>query len=537
MTKPPTIRSSLVTALVLLSAGPLVHSQSPNLLRDRGSTFAIRASGFALAAELARIDDMLSAGHLDIQSTQEDTMIPGRVVERLRQVYEGIPVFGGQVVRQMDGRSIVSLSGRLYDNVDVDVTPRISSAAAGLAATASAGAAAVLRREPELCVLPVRGDYALAYRTQVGTEWDVRDVVIDAVTGGVISARSVFRSVNAINLGTGVFGDQQKMSVNSSGRLFQAIDGLRPATIVTLDLGGSVSRLNSFLNTGVLFNSDIATSGSDRWMDGPTVDAHAYQGMVYDYYFKRYGRHGLDDHDIEMNAIVHPLDRSQATRQPAHIVGTFINNAFFCCDRLTVFGDGDGRLFTHLAGALEIVGHEMSHGVTQYGADLIYEDESGALNEAFSDIMAVAIQYFYRPSAANWLLAEEVTLAPPGYVRSFSNPNAVGDPDHYSLRRFLGTGIDNGGVHFNVTIIDHAFYLAVVGGRNRVSGMMVAGIGQNNLERMERIFYRGFVYLLTANAIFSDARAATLQAAADLYGGESNERAQLAAAWSAVGVN
>jgi thermolysin len=207
-----------------------------------------------------------------------------------------------------------------------------------------------------------------------------------------------------------------------------------------------------------------------------------------------------------------------------------------------LYGDGDGRIYTYLAGALDVVAHEMSHGVTEFSSNLVYQDESGALNEAFSDIMGAAVEFFYQPvgngpEKADWLIAEDVVLVPPGYLRSLSNPNAVRDPDHYSLRRFIGTDNDNGGVHYNMTIVTHAFYLAVAGGQNRVSGMTVTGVGMNNLERMERIFYRAFVFLMGPNSQFTDARAATLQAASDLYGATSNERSQAAAAWSAVGVN
>jgi thermolysin len=332
------------------------------------------------------------------------------------------------------------------------------------------------------------------------------------------------------------------MSVNSTTSTFQAIDGLRPASAFTLDFRGAVSRLNNFLASGLLFNSDIATDSDNVWTDTPTVDAHNYQGWVYDYYFKRHGRHGLDDHNLEIDGIVHPLDRSQANRQPTDIVNTFINNAFFCCDGLMLYGDGDGRNYTYFAGALDVVGHEMSHGVTQYSANLTYQDEPGALNEAFSDIMGASIEYFYQPrgvgpNKADWLIAEDITLSFPGYIRSLNNPNAIGDPDHYSLRRFIGTDTDNGGVHFNMTIATNAFYLAVEGGRNRVSGITVTGVGLSNIERMEKIFYRGWVFLMTANSRFTDARQATLQAASDLYGSGSNERAQVAAAWNAVGVN
>jgi Zn-dependent metalloprotease len=312
----------------------------------------------------------------------------------------------------------------------------------------------------------------------------------------------------------------------------------------TLAFPGTPARLNLFLQTLVLFNSDVATDSDNVWTDGPAVDAHVFQGWVYDYYYKRFNRHGMDDRDLEVDAIVHPLARSEANRQPPDVVATFINNAIYCCDGLVLFGDGDARLFTFLAGGFDVVAHEWTHGVTDFTSELIYRDESGALNEAFSDIMAASMEFYYQPvgsgrDQADWLIAEDVYVASPGYLRSLINPNAngKGHPDHYSLRRYIGTSTDDGGVHFNATIGTHAFYLAVAGGTNRVSGITVPGIGLGNIERMERIFYRAFTLLMGPGSRFSDARRATSQAAADLYGSGSNERAQVELAWTAVGVN
>ena len=535
------IPGAAIALAVLFLSSSRITGQSP-AQSEAGHTLAVHAAGPTLAAALVRMDGMLADGSLDIQSTQEDTQMPGRIHERLKQIYKGVPVFGGQLVRQMDGRSIISLSGRLYDGITLDVTPQVSAGQAADAALRASAAGANVHGAPVLYVLPIEGGYTLAYRMDVRSDWDVRDVAVDAVSGKVVYSRSLLEHVNAIGQGTGVLGDAKKMSVSSTSGTFQAIDGLRPASAFTLDFRGSVARLNSFLNTGFLFNSDIATDSDDVWTDGPTVDAHVYQGWVYDYYFKRHGRHGLDDHNLEIDGIVHPLARSEASRQSPDTVGTFINNAFFCCDGLMVYGDGDGRQFTYLAGALDVIGHEMSHGVTQFSSNLTYQDESGALNEAFSDIMGASIEFYYQPlgsgpGKADWLIGEDATLAFPGYIRSLNNPNAIGDPDHYTLLQFIGTDTDNGGVHFNMTIATHAYYLAVDGGRNRVSGITVAGVGHANIDRMEKIFYRGWVFLLGPNARFSDARAATLQAASDLYGSGSNERAQVLAAWTAVGVN
>jgi len=204
-----------------------------------------------------------------------------------------------------------------------------------------------------------------------------------------------------------------------------------------------------------------------------------------------------------------------------------------------MFGDGDGFVFDYLAGGLDVVAHELTHGLTEFTSKLEYFEEPGALNEAFSDIIGTAVEFYHQqpgtgPQRADWLIAEDVTRGQPGFLRSLQNPVRVGFPDHYSIR-YTGAD-DNGGIHINSNIINHAFYLAVAGGTNRVSRVSVQGVGLANMERMERIFYRAFALMLGPLSNFRDARNATLQAASDVYGVASNERAQLLQAWNAVGV-
>jgi thermolysin len=526
-------------AAIVFAGSSRLTGQAP--IED-GRSVALAASEDALPAALDRVDAMLSAGQLDIARLQEDATMPGRVVERLGQLHEGLPVYGGEVLRQMDGRDIVSVTGRLYDALDVDVNPSISPEQANAAALAAAGAGASINGETALGILPVEQGYRLVYRMRVLSEWAIREMYIDADSGAVLLSTNGLQTQAAIGQGSSIFGTLRKMSTNQTSSTYQAVDKLRPSEMFTLAFPGTPARLNLFLQTLLLFNADVATDADNVWTDGPAVDAHVFQGWVYDYYFKRFGRKGMDDRDLEVDAIVHPLARSEANRQPPEIVGMFINNALYCCDGLLLFGDGDGRLYTFLAGGFDVVAHEWTHGVTDFTSQLIYRDESGALNEAFSDIMAASMEFYYQPvgsgrDQADWLIAEDVYLASPGYLRSLMNPDAKGHPDHYSLRRFIGTGIDEGGVHFNATIATHAFYLAVAGGRNRVSGINVPGVGLSNIERMERIFYRAFTLLMGPSSRFSDARRATLQAATDLYGSGSNERAQVELAWNAVGVN
>ena len=134
---------------------------------------------------------------------------------------------------------------------------------------------------------------------------------------------------------------------------------------------------------------------------------------------------------------------------------------------------------------------------------------------------------------ADYQLGEDV-IEPDG-IRSMSNPQQFGDPDHYSLR-FQGTE-DNGGVHTNSLIPGHAYYLAIEGGTNRVSRLAVTGVGAANREQIEQAFYRAFTVLLTPDADFAAARAATIQSVRDLYGAGGAAEQAVTQAWTAVGVN
>ena len=274
-------------------------------------------------------------------------------------------------------------------------------------------------------------------------------------------------------------------------------------------------------------------------------DAHVYAGYTYDYYFKRFGRHGLNDNDIRVRSLANPVRRTQAdlSRYFTQFPDFFVN-AFYASGGVMVYGVGlppgftlGGQSWNHLSGAIDVVGHELTHGVTEFTSNLIYRNESGALNEAFSDIMGASIEFFFQPAGsgdlkADYLCAEDVVK--PGGLRSMENPQVFGDPDHYS-RRFLGT-TDNGGVHINSGIANQAFYLAIEGGTNRTSGLSVQGVGGANREQMEKAFYRAFTSMLPTNATFAQARAATIQAARDLYGSNSNAERAVTQAWTAVGV-
>jgi Zn-dependent metalloprotease len=247
-----------------------------------------------------------------------------------------------------------------------------------------------------------------------------------------------------------------------------------------------------------------------------------------------------------MQTLVHPVNRSDFSLR----FGTFpefFTNAVYYGDGLMLYGEGlpagltaGGQTWDFTAGALDIVAHEIAHGVTEFTSDLIYMNESGALNESFSDVIGSSVEAFFQAAGdgtqrSDYLIGEDVVRGSRNGIRSMADPRAYGDADHYSVR-FTGTE-DGGGVHINSGIPNHVFYLAVEGGTNRVSGLAVQGVGGANRVQIETVFYRAVTQLLPSNATFAMARTATIQAARDLYGAGSAAEGAMIAAWTAVGVN
>ena len=534
-----------ICALALDGRAPVAHAQV------RSTSVAATSAG-ELRSWDASVDRMIRDDQLRQRRVTADTLIAGRTHERFDQYYNGVRVYGGDVARQLDNGLTVSVFGTVYSGIDIDVTPSLSPDDVREIVEARSGVTLGAEKIPELVVLPDdSGGYRLTFRAKAFTEEEGWEYFVDANGGEIVrEVIAVERQsgLSALGRGLGVLGDDKKVSVTSQSAVFLASDMLRPPSIRTFDMKGNLQHVLDVLNGAAsLTLSDVATSTSTTWSDPVVVDAHADAGFVYDFYFKRFGRHGLDDNNIGLLMLVHPVRRQDASTASNAVINLFYLNAFYAGDGLMVFGEGlppplvtlpGPQTWNFLAGALDVLGHELTHGVTEFTSNLIERGESGALNEAFSDMMGTAAEFFYQPIGdgplkADYLIGEDVVT--PGGIRSLANPGIFGDPDHYSLR-FIGAA-DNGGVHTNSTIASHAYYLSIEGGTNRTSGLSVQGVGVANREQIEKTFYRAFTQLLPSNATFAVARAATIQAARDLYGvGSAVERA-VTQAWTAVGVN
>ena len=543
-------RVRTVAVLLAIAALPLGAWIAGGVQAQGQRRIGLQAVGGAdLRAWDAQVDRMERSGQLEVRLEREDTLIPGRKHVRFAQLVNGVPVYGADVARQIDETGVtVSLFGTVYEGIDISTDPAIDADRANAVVAADSGVALGPSRLPRLMILPRDGGaYQLVYTARVATADDITLYFVDAHTGAIIDRRSdAHRQSASVGIGTGVLGARKKISASSQGGTFIGSDRMRPPVIETYDMRGNLTRTLNFLNGVVNLNaSDFASDSDNQWTDGANVDAHVYAGYTYDYFFKRFGRRGLDNANIRIRSLTHPVNRQDAFAASSTVLGTFYVNAFYAGDGIMVYGEGlppntsfGGQQWDFMAGSLDVVAHELTHGVTDYSSQLVYANESGALNEAFSDIMGTAVTFFFNQpgtgsGSADYVLANDVVR--PGGIRSMENPRALGDPDHYS-NRFTGTD-DNGGVHINSTIVSHAYYLAIEGGTNRTSGLSVQGIGAANREQMEKTFYRAFTQLMSASSTFATARAATLRAAQDLHGPNSAVERALIQAWTAVGVN
>jgi Zn-dependent metalloprotease len=528
----------LVVACLAVPGRPL--AQSPRGARQ------LAAVGTADIRDLdAEITRQERTGSLVLRSREADSLGQGRTVARFDQFYRRVRVVGGELVRQEANGQTVSAFGALYPGIALDASPAVSADEAVATLARLTGVRLPASRTPELVVLPLdAGGFALAWRARVMTSSDLVVYFIDARTGDVILQYSNLET--AIGSGKGVYDDVKKVSTTQRNGTYVAQDGMRPAAISTYDMKGNRTRLEQILNGQVQpAESDFATDSDNDWTDPATVDAHAYAGWTYDYWYARFNRQGIDNRNRAMLSFVHPVNRDDWSSQPASVINLYYLNAFYAGDGVMVYGEGlppnvtaGGYRWTYFSAALDVVGHELAHGITDYSSGLIYRNESGALNEAFSDILGAGVEFYYQPVGGGYMKADylmgEDLMSPIGGFRSMANPAAFGDPDHYS-KRYTGTA-DNGGVHHNSGIVNQAFYLAVEGGVNRTSGLPVTGVGAANRDKMEKVVFRAFTQMLPSNATFSLARAATLQAARDLYGSGSDVERAWIEAWTAVGV-
>ncbi|MEV6954374.1 M4 family metallopeptidase [Streptomyces sp. NPDC051183] len=276
-------------------------------------------------------------------------------------------------------------------------------------------------------------------------------------------------------------------------------------------------------HTRALPGDVVRAEGADPVEEGTANRAYDSLGLTFDFFDKAYGRRSIDDANLPLDATIH------YRRQ--------YNNAFWDGERM-VFGDGDGLVFNDFTISMDIVAHELTHGITQYTADLVYEDQSGALNESMSDVFGCLVKQFTRGQTAeeaDWLIGAGLftpavrgqalrSLKAPG--TAYDDPMLGGrDPQPDTMDDFLETSEDHGGVHINSGIPNHAFYL------------VATALGGPAWKRAGQIWYDALTSgEVSKNADFKEFAQATVTATRSRFGAGEELEAVLKA-WAHVGVN
>ncbi|MFI1199608.1 M4 family metallopeptidase [Streptomyces sp. NPDC020883] len=495
----------------------LSPSQRAELIREANATTAATARQLHLGAK----------EKLVVKDVERDA--DGTTHTRYDRTYAGLPVLGGDLVVHtakggaVKGTTKATRSALALASTTAKVAPTAAAAKAVSAAKSLGSARTAADRAPRKVVWAADGTPRLAWETVVGGLQDDGTpnrlhVITDATTGA--------RIFQYQGIETGIGNSQY------SGKVTIGTSGSAPNFTMTDTTRGNHKTYN--LNHGSSGTGSLFTDADDTWGDGTTnnpqtagVDAAYGAQETWDYYKNVHGRTGIKGDGVGAYSRVHYGNG---------YVNAFWDDGCFCM----TYGDGqnDSRPLT----ALDVAGHEMSHGVTAATAGLEYSGESGGLNEGTSDIFGTAVEFYANnPSdPGDYLIGEKIDINGDGTpLRYMDKPSKDGSSADY-----WSSDVGNLDVHYSSGVANHFFYLLSEGsGAKDINGvhydsptydnLPVPGIGRTNAEK---VWFKALSQYMNANTDYAGARTATLQAAADLFGQGSATYNTVANTWAAVNV-
>lgn len=347
---------------------------------------------------------------------------------------------------------------------------------------------------------------------------------VDAKTGDVVNYISLLP--NEVGQAATRYSGNRNISTSYNGTEYVLRDNTRGSGIETYNLQHSTN-----ISNAVDFTDDdnawTAVEFHNVNKDDGALDAQWGAMMTYDYFKNVHGRNSYDNLNSKLKNYVH--------------YGSAYDNAGWSfANNVMIYGDG-GTIFDILT-SLDVIGHEIAHGVCQYSAELIYQGESGAINESLSDIWGACIEEYAAPEKQQWLMGEDIVKFGSA-LRNMSNPKSVDSPQPNTYKGIYWENTedvswtnDYGGVHTNSGVMNYWFYLLSEGGygtNDKGWDYSVSGISMN---KAAKIVYRAETVYMTQNTNFINAREYTIAAAKDIYGSNSQEVQSVKDAWYAVGV-
>ena len=460
----------------------------------------------------------------------------GMVHYRYQETYKGYDVSGTMYIVHTKANYIVMMNGTLFNKISF-TTPVITEQTAIEKALNFTKAekyrwdvpglerqlkiqtndpTATYYPKGELQLAPVKGNvvdgnYSLAYRCDIYAEKPLSRnyVFVDAGNGNVIYTLARIHHTDKIATAVTAYSGTQEITNDSvNANTYRLRETGRGAGIETYNLQTSTNYSNTdFVDTNNYWNN-INTQ-----QDEYATDAHWGAEKTYDFFFTKYGRNSIDNNGFKLISYIH--------------YDVNYTNAFWDGMQMT-YGDGGG-VYTPLT-SLDITGHEISHGLTEKTSNLIYSDESGGINEGFSDCMGNAIRYYGKqPTTINWFIGDEIGGTP---FRNMADPNQYQNPDCYGGLYWYAPNE----VHSNSGVLNFWFYLLTEGGSGTNDLGNVYNIDGLGIDAAAAICYRMNTFYLVPSSNYAQARTFAIQAAIDLYGACTNEVEQTTNAWHAVGV-
>ncbi|MDG3548146.1 M4 family metallopeptidase [Methanobacterium formicicum] len=459
---------------------------------------------------------------------------------RFRQLYKGVPVFGRQLIVHMDRENAIKgVNGKIVRNNEIDLPnePKISSdEALKIALGDNADNKEWADINPRLQVLRHENENYLTWHVTVkGTTRNIKgqnasarwEYFIDALTGNVVWRYNNLKSQKPSKAkGKGFYSGNVSLNTIRKSTKYELEDQTAPgdAHIYTYDAKEKEQ------------GGDIAQDSDNKWTapnQGALVDCHVYTRKVHDYFYKNFKRNSFDNKGSDMYIYAH-VSKNWA-------------NAMWNGDYVEI-GDGDGVTEGPLC-TLDIVAHEWTHAVTDYTANLIYNGESGALNESMSDVFAALIDGDWLHGEDSWFNKDEApacrNLKDPTNGGKYNKSDPIGSvisghqPGHMA-DKFTVSGActddnDYCGVHINSGIMNKAAYLIATGDSSGGS-KVCKGVGKT---RLGKLYYHALTHYLTPSSDFNDMREAIIYSLDDLYQKHANYdvwRGSIKNAFAAVGV-
>jgi len=472
---------------------------------------------------------------LKLLDMQQDQL--GYTHYRYQQFHGIIPVEMAKYMIHTNNGKVLSVNGSLYSELP-DYRPAISEESALQHALSEVnarsykwelpGEEAMLKGEEKnqnttyypkgtlVLIKHGRPDFRLAYKFDVYAHSPMSRtyVYVDAVTGDILFKNERIHTYDVEGTAETLYSGTKTITTDFTGRSYRLRESGRGNGIETYDLNESTD-----FRTAVDF-----TDGDNYWnnvnpeVDEAATDAHWGTEVSYDYFLGEHSRNSIDGNGFKLKSYVH--------------YGATVHNAYWDGAHL-YYGDGGDFLIDPFT-TLDIVGHEVTHGLTEFTAGLIYENESGALNESFSDIFATAIEFFGKPTEADWVIPSGLAYHIP--FRDLSNPKIKGDPDTYQGSYWYTGSNDWGGVHTNSGVQNYWFYLLANGGAGTNDNGELYNIAGIGIEKATQIAFRNLTIYLWDDAQYADARYYSISSAIDLFGASSLEVQATKDTWDAVGV-